>query len=327
VWAWPGYLALAAGLVAGVVAPRAVHAARYAPLAASLVVVGLPHGAVDHLVPGWLRGAPLERRDLLRLLAAYGFTVAAGVGLWLAAPLAGLAVFLLVAVLHWGTADLAWSPGVPRPAAFAAARGLVAIAVPAFAHPHGFARAVQTLLAPFLAAPPSLAASGWARGAGLAALALVGLAGAGRRPREMLELAGLAAFFVLVDPVFAVGLYFVAWHSWRHVVRLAALEPVAARLLTTGRPWAATGRVLQAALPCTVIALAGLLALTAVLAVRLADVTELTAVALSLIAALTVPHAAVVAWLDGWSCPVVASRRAYERVPAHRVPTPGRLRP
>jgi Brp/Blh family beta-carotene 15,15'-monooxygenase len=228
----------------------------------------MPHGAVDHLVPAWARGRPLGGRERLRLLAAYVGVSVAGVGLWLAAPRAALELFLAVAVVHWGTAELWWFPDVRRPLAFAAARGLVPIVVPAVAHPGAVAAAMEELLRPFVAVPPDLAPGGPIRMAAAVALSVVGVAGAGRRPREVLELAGLAAFFAIVDPVFAVGLYFMAWHSWRHVLRLATVCPRAARNLASGHPARAVGRVLRAAFPCTMLALGGLGLLAGALDVR-----------------------------------------------------------
>jgi Brp/Blh family beta-carotene 15,15'-monooxygenase len=299
VWAWPGYMTLALGLAAALVAPGEVHRIRYVPLLVSLLVLGLPHGAVDHLVPGWIRGRRLGRRELWLLIGAYLAVTAAGVTVWLLAPVAALVVFFTVAAAHWGASELIWFPTAHRPVAFAAARGLVPIALPALVFPTAFSQATTTLLSPFLAHPPVIAPSSLIRVAGFAVLALICLAGTGQGTRERLELAGLAAFFALVDPVFAIGLYFIAWHSWRHIVRLATLEPAAAAALEDGRPARAVAFVLQAALPCTAVALAGLGGFAAVLAIDASSAQQVTAVALALIGALTVPHAVVVAWLDG----------------------------
>lgn len=52
-------------------------------------------------------------------------------------------------------------------------------------------------------------------------------AGAQRRVwrEDAFEIVLLAAFFALVPPVLAVGLYFCLWHSVRHVGRLMLLDP------------------------------------------------------------------------------------------------------
>jgi Brp/Blh family beta-carotene 15,15'-monooxygenase len=297
-YAWPAYLTLAVGAGLALTSPGLVWRERYVPLLLSLVVFGVPHGAVDHLVPGWVAGRRLARRATVRLLAGYVALTAGGLVLWMTCPLAALALFFGVTVLHWGSAELAWVRRPPHPWAFVLARGAVPVLVPAIAFPGAFAAAVRALLVVFMSHPPTLALGpGWRVGA-LLLLAAICLRGAGRDARERLELAGLLAFFALVTPVFAVGLYFLAWHSWRHILRLGALEPQAAGLLADGRTGAAVARILVLALPCTAIALTGLAALGVALAAHLASAPALTAVALALIAALTVPHTVLVAWLD-----------------------------
>ena len=302
VWACPGEITLGAGLVASLVAPRLVHELRYVPLLASLVVLGVPHGAVDHLIPGWVDAQPsrtAERGRRRRLIAGYVALTLGGVLVWLTDPVIGLGLFLLAAVAHWGSADLAWSPGVRHRVGFAAVRGAIPVLWPAVAYPRADAAALQMLLAPFHPGLTIAPLPGLARGvlAGLIVAAAAG-SGAGAGTRERLETIGLLVVFSLVDPVAAVGLYFIAWHSWRHVVRLAAIAPAGAERLRAGHPAAAVGVVLRAAIPCTVVALAGIAALAAALSVAPTAWPELIAPALALIAALTVPHSLLVAWLD-----------------------------
>ena len=298
VWAWPGYVTLMLGGLTALAVPHLVDEMRYAPLVASLLLFGLPHGAVDHLVPGWVRGRPLGEVVFTALIAGYVAVAALGVAIWLAAPLVAIGIFFLVAAAHWGASELTWFPGQRRPIAFAAARGLVPVLVPALAFPAAFDQATKSLLSPFLSHPPGLAPTGWLRLAGVIVVAMICALGAGRGARERAELVGLVAFFALVQPVFAVGLYFIAWHSLRHIVRLGTLEPAAASQIADGRPLRAIISVMRAALPCTVAALLGLVGFGALLAVRLTSADQISAVALALIAALTIPHTLVVAWLD-----------------------------
>lgn len=297
-WAWPGYVVLGAGFALNLVAPAAVAQARYAPLVASLVICGLPHGAVDHLVPGWVRGRAFSPHEMGRFLAAYLVLTLALIPVWFIAPVLALVGFFAVTVLHWGWSELAWFPAQRRPALVAAARGMAAVFLPALAFPARFNRAVHALLMPFMAHPPRIVPTGTVEIVGLALFATVCLLGLGESLRARLELLGVVVFFATVDPVFAVGLYFIAWHSWRHLVRLATIDPVAAAALAERRPVQAILRVLGAAIPCTLAALLGLLGFAALAAVRLSAPAQITAVALALIAALTVPHTILVAWLD-----------------------------
>jgi Brp/Blh family beta-carotene 15,15'-monooxygenase len=297
-WAWPGYVVLGLGVALRLAAPQLVIEGRYVPLVASLVLCGLPHGAVDHLLPGWVRARPLSRRAMAALLGGYVLTALAVLLLWLTSPLVAAGLFFLVTVVHWGASELVWFAPQRRPWSFALARGVVPVILPALAFPGRFSHALDALLGPFLTHPPDVSVTGWIRALALIAVALICLAGAGDSRRARLELAGLAGFFLLVDPVFAVGLYFIAWHSWRHIIRLSTVDPAASLQLARRRPARAIHTVIVAALPCTLIALAGLGGFAALLAIHITAAAQVTSVALALIAALTIPHAIIVAWLD-----------------------------
>ena len=94
------YGALASAIFLALVAPGAVQVALFWPLLASLLIFGLPHGAVDHNVPARL-GAPSVRNPLL---IGYVALTAAGLVLWWIAPAVALAIFLAAAAVHWETA-------------------------------------------------------------------------------------------------------------------------------------------------------------------------------------------------------------------------------
>ena len=113
------------------------------------------------------------------------------------------------------------------------------------------------------------------------------------RPRSALlidlgELALLSAFFLLTPAVFAVGMYFLLWHSPRHILRLMASDPHQRALLDKGRSLAALVAFHREALLFTVVPLIGVAAIAVALA----------ATGAAQIASLTYPHAAIVAWMD-----------------------------
>jgi Brp/Blh family beta-carotene 15,15'-monooxygenase len=304
-WRQGTYLALATAGTAAVLAPSAVQVVLWLPLLAGLVVVGMPHGAIDHLVPGRVLGQPLRPRALAGLLIGYVLLAAAGVTLWLAAPAVGVVALLAVAALHWGQGDVWFAVhglGRARPRdvlsylSIIAARGLVPVLGPIVAHPASFQRALHGALAPFGAGHLDLAPHGPARVlAGLMlAAALAAAVGAswrdGRagRGRDLGELAGLTVFVCITPPVLAIGTYFIVWHSVRHVARLAALERPPRPLRTLARD----------AAPCTALALAAVVGLGAAIAVDTASAAALAGVSLAVVFGLTVPHALLVAWMD-----------------------------
>nr|WP_243700484.1 Brp/Blh family beta-carotene 15,15'-dioxygenase [Halorussus pelagicus] len=300
------------GLGAGGDLPIAV---RYLPFLASLVVFGLPHGAADHLAVGRLGG----RHPLVAVGVAYLVGGALYLALWLVAPLLGFASFILLTWYHWGQGDLYVLLAVgdhlrtrgQRLLALAV-RGGLPMVVPLVAFPEVYrsvAAATVRLFDPGLVGVAALDAAfrpetRLAVGGGLAALSLAALALGGVRGGwhsrgwriDALETALLWAYFLVVPPVLAVGLYFCLWHSVRHVVRLLAVEDGGSSL-APGRLDVGLAGFARDAFPNTVGALVVLGGL-AVLAPPEEGFLSLLALYLVLLAVLTLPHTAVVTWMD-----------------------------
>ena len=113
------------------------------------------------------------------------------------------------------------------------------------------------------------------------------------------ETLGLTAYFALVPPVLAIGVYFCLWHSLRHVVRLLLVDDDAAAALRNRDPWPAFARFAQDALPLTVVSLALLAGLAAIVPNPPATIPEWVALYLVFIAVVTLPHVVVVTIMDG----------------------------
>ncbi|MFC0096403.1 Brp/Blh family beta-carotene 15,15'-dioxygenase [Micromonospora marina] len=263
------------------------------------LLAGLPHGAVDHLVPGWCSAR--ARSPGVRLAVPLGYAAVAAVVLvaFQAAPTPALLAFLVLSVIHFGAADEAFHaerdgrPVRHRPAGVLA-RGGPPVVVPLLVWPE----TVDPLLAAVAPGVPAVL------GPGLRLLALGCLVVAGTvtvvrdlrggRHLDAAEPVLLVALFAAVPPALAVGAYFAAWHSARHVSRLLRAHPANRSDLADGRWGAPLGRFARAAALPTLVAAAVPVAL-AVWPGRPFDPLSVTVAAL---AALTVPHSAVVAWLD-----------------------------
>ena len=312
---WPSRVALLAVVPFGPWSASWPLAALVAPFALSLVLFGLPHGAVDPFV--------LSRRAAGRVgVSAVYLAVALGVlALWVLAPAACAVAFLVLTAFHWGTCDLHTLLAFDgahhlttraQRAATAVVRGGLPMLVPLVAAPHAYRRVVGWMADALGTGSASLGPAEAlfrtdmrvALGLAFAALALATLALGWRRAGETgrrawrldaAETLGLAVFFALVEPLLAVGLYFCLWHAPRHLARLVAWSPPAvARLDARRGVWAG---VAVRALPGTLGALALLAALWLLVGSRV-SVGAAVGVYLALIAAVTVPHAAVVAWMD-----------------------------
>ncbi len=315
-WAVPTYAGLAAMAVFAVVAPGITERLQWVPLLLSLVLFGMAHGAVDHHVPERLLRRGLAMRERAALIAVYALAGIALMALWWIAPVVALVLFLLVAMLHWGDGDLWFCEEVngrsaPRTGAslvaFVLARGLLPIGLPLLAHPGSTLPVLSDMVGLFgYDAPLEIAATG--RVAGLAVIGIAVLAAAvfsvrdnASRPARVTavdigELALLTAFFLVTPPVFAVGVYFLMWHSPRHILRLMMSEPRQRALVESGRSAAALVAFHREALLFTVIPLLGIAGIAVALAAT--GASEIAAISVAAIAALTYPHAVTVAWMD-----------------------------
>lgn len=316
----PGWLVVVAATVAFAAGLSIPLAYQFVPLVASVLLFGLPHGAVDHLAPTRVRGRPATNRSLAAvglLYAALGGLYAA---LWFFAPVLSFALFILITWLHWGQGEvhsliaLLDTRHLTTPTQrglTALARGTLPMLVPLVAFPDQYRLVAETLVGLFAA--PSL---GWADAAftstgrlvvaGLVATLLavslaLGYARAQRR-RDWLVDAGevglLVTFFAVVPPILAVGLYFTCWHALRHIGRLLAIDPESRRILSADRYAGALGRFARDAAPLTALSLVFLGAFYTMVPVAPGTVSEWVGLYLVLVAALTLPHVVVVTYLD-----------------------------
>jgi Brp/Blh family beta-carotene 15,15'-monooxygenase len=331
-WAVPTYAALASMAVFALAAPGLAERLQWVPLLLSLVVFGMAHGAVDHHVPERVLRRGLSRGEVGALIAAYATASVLLMALWWIAPVIALLMFLVVAMLHWGDGDVWFCERVngrsaPRSAAslaaFVLARGLLPVGLPILAHPDSALPVLDDIVGLFGHGEP-LVITTVAQGVGLAVIAAVGLAAVvfsmrdnrGRPARVMAvdigELVLLAGFVIATPPVFAVGVYFLAWHSPRHILRLIMAQPRQRGLVESGRDGAALVAFHREALLFTVIPLLGIAAIAVALAAT--NAAAIAAISLAAIAALTYPHAVIVAWMD-------------HRQGVWRAPQPGTGRP
>jgi Brp/Blh family beta-carotene 15,15'-monooxygenase len=247
-------------------------------LAALAVVIGLgvPHGALDGAV-----AAPLLRPRFGR--AWFGVFAVPYLGLaglvllaWHVAPMATLAGFLALSVLHFGEEDA--GPGRPLEILV---RGGLPVALPALLRPEetaGLFAAVTRLPMPLL--PGWWVAASWL----WLALAAYWVLVQARSWSVRGEIAGLAAAFWLLPPLTAFTLYFVGLHGPRHM-RALVNDPTRAPGIDS------LGKAVRASLPVfglTLLLGAALWPLYA--AGSGSGAGTLLCLTLRMLSALTVPH-------------------------------------
>ncbi len=290
------------------------------PLLASIVVLGLPHGAVDHLVLSRASGEPITARSLAAIGVLYLTLGGAYALVWLFAPVAAFVLFILLTLFHWGQGDVyalveltganhLSGPGSRLLALFV--RGGLPMLVPLVAFPEQYAFVAGTLVGLFDPAtataldpvfqPTVRAAVGIGFGLAIVALLGRGFARAGASKPWLIdtgETLGLVALFALVPPILAIGLYFSLWHSVRHICRTMLVDDPATAALSRGDFGAATRRFARDAAPLTAGGICVLGAIALLVPQTPATAPEVMAVYLVAIAVLTLPHVVVVSVLD-----------------------------
>ena len=329
---WPVFygpwLVLGALALVGVAGVRVPDAWRFAPLLASVVAFGLPHGAIDYVALPRVVAGEVTPGLVAVVSLLYAAVGAAYTLLWFLAPVPAATLFILVTWFHWGQGELYPLVGLlgadhldrPGRVATMVVRGGLPMLVPLLGFPGVYREVVDSFVAPFGGTAADLAwlFSGETRlalGAGFGLLTVAVLArgyllagdprGSGENSwsggRAWLVDAGettlLWVYFLTVPPVFAIGVYFCLWHAVRHIARAVGVDRRAADSLSAGNVWGALACFLKEALPLTALALVLLGGLWVAVPVE-PTLREATGLYLVFIAILTLPHVLVVLWMD-----------------------------
>lgn len=291
----------------------------FAPFAISAVFLGLPHGAVDHLVPDRLSSRGVTARSMAAVGILYVILASLYLALWFAAPVPAFVLFIGLTWFHWGQGDL-WAVLALYRAHHLSGTGLRVLTV--------FVRGGLPMLVPLLASPDAyrdvarsmaglfgagVSGGAWAfeptfrvvAGSAFAVLSLAAILAGLRRSSlrdkgwraDAAETFLLAAYFALVPPVLAVGLYFCLWHAPRHIARLMLIDKGSIRALKHGHLWQAVVSFTRDSAPLTVAALALLAGLYFALPGREGPDSTL-GLYLVLISILTLPHVVIVSFMD-----------------------------
>ncbi len=208
------------------------------PFVISLVVLGLPHGAIDWLLVLRQRPPP----QLMQVVTEYGLYLGGMVvmlGLLVMLPLITLTGFAIASGWHFGKADeqdLEDRFPLPDSAIIyrrltAAGHGCILLAIPFAAKPEMSAEVILHLLT-ILGSPnvridcDFLRSAGWAFLSLGSAACLAGLFVRGKHcgfsavMTELGEQLVIALMLFTVHPLFGIGIYFLVWHSWRHWRRI-----------------------------------------------------------------------------------------------------------
>ncbi len=268
-------------------------------LATIALAVGIPHGALDHLVT-LPRSAPIRMAIFVVIYVAIALLAIYAILKW---NVWGFIFVVVMSATHFGIGDSAFlneldslknPTGARIPAwLYAPAAGLLPVAIPLVnsRSSEALTKVNESLV-------------DWHQGytteiilavTAITTLCLLGLLQR-KRYRDALDIALLAALASVAPPLVAFAVYFGCWHALRHTARLTSLLPNSESAYLRGRP----GQAFIAAVIPGLPALFGTIIFIAVLAgFSQQDLSDkFLWLTLVTIWALTVPHMLVTAKLD-----------------------------
>ena len=261
------------------------------------LAIGIPHGALDHLVT-LPKAQPKKMALFIVIYVAVAIVAVIGI---LKFNIVGFILVLFMSAVHFGIGDGAFINEIDKrqdssqklnrwfyipaagftpvfiPLVNSASTQALASVNPALINWHrGFDSEILSLVSSFT----------------VAAIVVMGFS---KRFREALDLTLLLLLAHLAPPLIAFAVYFGCWHAMRHTARLTLSLPKSIENLTQGMLRKAFSQAVIPGLP----ALIGTFVVAGILALSGKDFTdEFFWMALVVVWALTVPHMAVTAKLD-----------------------------
>lgn len=193
-----------------------------------VILTGIPHGAVDHIVAADVYGLKQTIRDQFTFYGVYLLTMLVIGALWVVYPVAGFVLFIVISVYHFGQGDLAYLSVNNIQVPLYISRGLFLLTLPILLH--------LDITAPIIAAATGISESNLML-PGMVVLRIclivtvfhVGMILALRYLsdiswynilRELIFIATLGIVFVFANPLVAFGVYFGLWHGLNHFFEL-----------------------------------------------------------------------------------------------------------
>ncbi len=261
------------------------------------LAIGIPHGALDHLVT-LPKSKPTKMAIFIVIYVAVAIVAVVGI---LNFNTVGFILVLFMSAIHFGIGDAAFISEIDRRTAperklnrwfYISAAGFTPVFIPL----------VNSASTEALASVnPALI--NWHQGYDSEILILVSAFAAlsiavmfvGKRNREALDLTLLLLLAHLAPPLIAFAVYFGCWHAMRHTARLTLSLPKCIESLNQGLNRKAFSSAVIPGLP----ALIGTFVVAGIMALSGQDFSdEFFWMALVVVWALTVPHMVVTAKLD-----------------------------
>jgi Brp/Blh family beta-carotene 15,15'-monooxygenase len=268
-------------------------------IAVIALAIGIPHGALDHLIT-LPRSKPLKMALFIAIYVAIALAAIWAILRWNVWGFIGVVV---MSATHFGIGDSAFIAELnglqgkksPRKVlfAYAAVSGTIPVVIPLVNDRS--TQALEKVNAELINWHGGYTSEILILVAAVTTISILILISA-KRFRDLADLALLIALVTFAPPLVAFAAYFGCWHAMRHTARLTSLLPTSQAKYQSGKPFAAFMSAVIPGLP----ALAGTFIFIIVLAgfARESITDRFLWLTLVTIWALTVPHMMVTARLD-----------------------------
>lgn len=257
------------------------------------LAVGIPHGAVDHLIIG----NDMSRQKLLLLAFVYLGIAALATAAILITPGPAFLIVVAMTVWHFGSGDVeAWRT-LTNDSGKATGLSRILLIVAAGGAPVVLPLTSPAALATLETLNPSLGTMWTAPGTTILRIGVLIAVVVSmivllhtQRPWAAIQLMMLAALGIFVAPLLAFAMYFGVWHALRHTARLAYLREGTIS-------WVGIARITAAGLPAlvgSILVVAGVL----IFGGGIESIAAWVWIGLAVVWGLTVPHMVLVDRFD-----------------------------
>jgi len=255
----------------------------------SVFIIGIPHGAIDHIMATELYGLKNSFKDHLLFYTSYLFIMLIIAVLWIYAPVAGMILFLLISIYHFGQADMEDFLNSSAPNyLWYILRGVLIIGLIVFSDPS----TTYPIISEAMRIDP-IAFEEFMPDASLSVLILLTLYSAfvlwgilqshfQQNLRFVADSVLLTGLIIITGPLIGFAIYFALWHSIGHVNEMKEFFETKRKSLTFFEFY-------KKATPFTLVSLFGLLMLYGINQFLLLE-GEFITLMFILISVLTLPH-------------------------------------
>lgn len=261
---------------------------------ASVFIIGIPHGAIDHIMAAELYELNQTLKDHLLFYSSYLLVMVVVGALWILLPEAGMVLFLVISIYHFGQADMEdfLTEKKAGNRIFYVNRGFMIIGLIIFSDPLTtypiIADAIQMDTSYFSSLMPSASLTLNIIIAGYITISLPGIiSGRIENPAiYVIDSMLLIMFLLITGPLIGFAIYFALWHSAGHINEMRDFFERRGKSLSIAQFY-------KKATPFTIVSILGL-AMLLFVNLQLNLENQFLSLMFILISVLTLPHMLIV---------------------------------